>query len=47
VLILPAAQRVLLYRDPVDMRRSFDGLGLLVRQELGEDPLSGALFVLG
>lgn len=27
------------------MRKSFDGLCGLVRQELGEDPLSGSLFV--
>lgn len=27
------------------MRKSFDGLSGLVRQELGEDPLSGSLFV--
>lgn len=27
------------------MRKSFDGLSGLVRQELGEDPFSGSLFV--
>lgn len=45
MLMLSATQRVLLYRDPVDMRRSFDGLEGLVREQLGEDPLSGTLFV--
>jgi transposase len=43
--MLPATQRVLLYREAVDMRRSFDGLEQLVREGLGEDPLSGAVFV--
>lgn len=37
--------RVWLYRRPTDMRRSFDGLSALVRHELGEEPLSGELFV--
>ena len=37
--------RVHLYGQPVDMRRSFDGLYALTRQELQQDPLSGALFV--
>jgi len=30
---------------PTDMRKSFDSLGGLVEQELGQDPLSGDLFV--
>ena len=37
--------RVHLYGQPVDMRKSFDGLYALTRQELGQDPLSGELFV--
>jgi transposase len=45
MLMLPAGLRVSIYRDPVDMRRSFDGLESLVREGLGEDPLSGDLFV--
>jgi len=45
MLMLPSTLRVLLYRDPVDMRKSFDGLECLVRDGLGEDPLSGSLFV--
>jgi transposase len=36
--------RVFLFGAPVDMRRSFDGLSALVRQSLGQDPLSGHLF---
>jgi transposase len=30
---------------PVDMRKGFEGLSALVRQEMGQDPLSGALFL--
>jgi transposase len=31
--------------DPVDMRRSFDGLSAAAREHLGRDPQSGALFL--
>ena len=34
-----------LYRRPVDMRKSYDGLVALVRGTLDENPLTGALFV--
>ena len=45
-MFFPEGQvRVHLYGRPVDMRRSFDGLYALTRQELGEDPMSGSLFV--
>lgn len=37
--------RVQLYGRPADMRKSFDGLYGLVRNELKLDPLSGQLFV--
>jgi len=37
--------RILAWREPVDMRKSFDGLVGLVRGALREDPLSGDLFV--
>jgi transposase len=36
--------RVFLYGQPVDMRRSFDGLYALARHSMGLDPLSGHLF---
>jgi transposase len=40
------AIRVHVYGRPTDMRKSFDGLYALTRQELGQDPLScGHLFV--
>ena len=36
---------VFAYRRPVDMRKGFEGLSALVRQALGQDPLSGALYL--
>jgi transposase len=38
-------RRILAYRAPVDMRKSFTGLVGVVKEELAEDPLSGTLFV--
>jgi transposase len=37
--------RILAYRDPVDMRKSIDGLVALVKNAIDEDPLSGTLYV--
>lgn len=36
--------RVFLYGEPVDMRRSYDGLYALARHGMRQDPLSGHLF---
>ena len=33
------------YCEPVDLRKHWEGLTALVREELGRDPLSGALFL--
>ena len=41
----PAVRRILAWREPVDMRKSFDGLIALTKEVLHEDPLSGSLFV--
>ena len=38
-------RRILAWRDPVDMRKSFNGLIGLVRDAMVEDPLSGSLYV--
>jgi len=43
--MLPAGVRIFLCTQPQDMRRSFDALGLVTQQLLGEDPQSGALYV--
>lgn len=45
MLSLPPSVRVFLAVQPVDMRKSFDALALLVEHTLGHDPLSGHLFV--
>jgi transposase len=38
-------RRILAFSEPVDMRKSFDGLVALVQGTLREDPLSGTLYV--
>ena len=43
--MFPASVRILVCTVPQDMRKSFDTLAALARDLLGEDPLSGALFV--
>jgi transposase len=45
LLSLPAAAQVWLAIQPTDMRKSFDTLAELVRQQLQHDPLSGQLFL--
>jgi transposase len=44
MILIPAAVRIFLAREPADMRRSFDGLSGMVREGLGADPLSGHLY---
>lgn len=45
-MFFPEGQvRVWLHTRPTDMRKSFDGLSALVKHTLGEDPISGHLFV--
>ena len=39
------ATRIFVAAGATDMRRSFDGLAEVVRQHLGEDPLSGHLYI--
>jgi transposase len=45
MLNFPPAVRIWLSSQPVDLRRSFDGLAELVRQHMQGDPLSGHVFV--
>jgi transposase len=42
---LPPSVRIFVCLVPTDLRRSFDGLAGLVAGVLGEDPLSGHLYV--
>jgi transposase len=45
MLTLPTAVRIVLATEPVDMRKSIDGLMAVVRSSWGEDVYSGHLFV--
>ena len=45
MLSFPPAVRIWLCSQPIDLRRSFDGLAEMVRQPLEDDPLSGHVFV--
>jgi transposase len=42
---LGAATRIYIAVEGIDMRKGFDGPHGLVRDHLGEDPLSGHLFL--
>jgi len=42
---LTAQQNYFLYHPPTDMRKGFNGLSGLVRNELDKDPLSGDVFI--
>jgi transposase len=42
---LPTSVRIWLATQATDLRKSFDSLAELVRQQLAADPLSGQLFV--
>jgi len=39
------AARYFLYREPTDIRRSFDGLCGLVTERLGQNPMCGDVFI--
>ena len=39
------AGRYYLYREPTDIRKSFDGLCGLVSERLGQNPMSGDVFI--
>ncbi|MDC0716142.1 IS66 family insertion sequence element accessory protein TnpB [Nannocystis bainbridge] len=43
--MIPTSVRIFVCTQPLDMRRSFDGLAAAAKQMLGEDPRSGALFM--
>lgn len=42
---LTSSFRYYLYREPTDMRKSFDGLSGLVQGQLRRDPASGEVFI--
>lgn len=43
--MIPAAVRIFVSTEPIDMRQGFDRLAQAVKARLGEDPQSGSLFV--
>jgi len=45
MMTLPASVKIYVAVQPVDARKSFDGLSGLVEAEFGKDPLSGHVFV--
>jgi transposase len=45
MLAFPAAIRIFVAVQPVDMRKQYDGLWAAAQQQLGEDPKNGAVFV--
>lgn len=45
MLALNNAQRYFLYRGVTDIRKGFDGLSGIIRNELRENPLSGDVFI--
>ncbi len=45
MLMLPPSVKIVLAVQPVDLRRSFDGLAEAARVVLAQDPFSGHLFV--
>ncbi len=45
MLLIPGSVRVLVARDPIDMRKSFEGLANQVQFTLGHDPLNGHVYV--
>jgi len=44
ISLLPTTT-IFLATAPTDLRKAYDGLAVLVRQSLGQDPLSGSLYV--
>lgn len=45
MILLPRAVRIYFATEPVNLRKSFDGLTNEIRHALGYDPLSGHVFV--
>ena len=44
MLAFPAAIKIYVAIEPVDMRKQFNGLWAAAQERLGEDPKSGAVF---
>lgn len=44
-MILTHSVKVCMATEPCDLRKSFDSLSVIVREQLGDDPLSRTVFV--
>ena len=44
-MLIPTPARILVARDPIDFRNGIGGLAAACEVGLGEEPLSGTLFV--
>ena len=45
MLSISPGVKIFLYGQAADLRRGYDGLAAIVQEAMGEDPLSGSLFV--
>ncbi len=45
MIAIPSGVRVLIATKPVDFRKGTDGLVAVVKEHLGADPFSGAIYV--
>ena len=45
MFMLPESVKIFVCNSPADMRKSFDGLSILVHRIILQDPLSGQMFV--
>ena len=45
MLSISPAVKIFLYAEPADLRRGYDGLAALVTDAMGENPLSGHLYL--
>jgi transposase len=45
MLSVPPTVSIFLYTQPADLRKGFDGLAGIVREQFGADPLDGSLFL--
>ena len=45
MLSLPASVSIFVHTRPTDLRKSFDGLCGIVRNDFGREPLDGSLFL--
>ena len=43
--LLPPGVRIFVASEPADLRKSFEGLAVLAREVVRQDPLQGGLFV--